>query len=687
MMKKLFTTSVFTTLMSFFGFAQSHKCGSMDVYQRRMLDPEFVARRETIAEHTRHYEQFSAHQESQRVVYTIPVVFHVVFANNTENISDAQLISQIDVLNEDFRKLNGNFSSTPSVFQGVASDMEFEFCLASIDPNGNPTSGITRTQTTVSSFDTDDAVKFNSSGGKNAWPANQYLNIWVADLGGGLLGYAQFPGDAASTDGVVLNYITVGRPPANPFNNDFNLGRTATHEIGHWMNLYHIWGNENSGCGNQPGSAGTDEVSDTPVQDDATSGCPNWPQVSCNNGPNGDMITNYMDYMDDACATMFTNGQKTRARAVFAPGGPRNAILSSQACSSTPPPPPTNTCLDTLRFPLPSAEVIYGNETDGFVCGTNTYLDSAKADKFTAVAPYTKVKGGMFKFAVAEANGLNNYQVTFRLYDDNGIGGLPGTILASTTVPISTIAANVNSDAYTTVQFASPITVSGSFYLGYVVNPASGVVLSLYSTENGTSGANTAYEQFSDGTWFAFETEPESWGIAVTQTISAIMQSTNIPATPQITNNGGVLSVGSVTGTVQWYLNNSAISGATSTSFSPSTPGSYTVIVTNQGCSATSAPFNLSSVGVESLISAKTHVFPNPTTGDFTVLTSIAGSMDELRIVLFDLSGKEVYSRSFSRIAAGVPIQISTEGLASGIYQLMLVTSIEKQFTKIAVSR
>ena len=660
----------------------------MDVYQRRMLDPEFVARREALAEHTRNYEQFAAHQESQRVVYTIPVVVHVVYQNATENISNAQIQSQIDVLNDDFRKLNSNFSSTPSVFQGVASDMEFEFCLATVDPSGNSTTGITRTSTTVSSFSTDDAVKFNSSGGKNAWPANQYLNIWVADLGSSLLGYAQFPGDAASTDGVVLNYFSVGRPPANPFNNAYNLGRTATHEIGHWMNLYHIWGNENSGCGNQAGSAGTDEVSDTPVQDDATTGCPNFPQISCNNGPNGDMFVNYMDYMEDACATMFTNGQKTRARAVFAAGGPRNSILSSQACSSTPPPPPTNTCLDTLRFPLPGMEAVYTDNSGGYVCGTNQYLDSAKADRFTAVAPYTKVSGGVFKFAAAEANGLSNYQVIFRLYDDNGAGGFPGTVLASATVPLSTIIGHVSANAYTPVQFSTPVTVSGNFYLGYVVNPASGVVLSLYSTGDATSGANTAFEQFANGIWHSFAEEPPtSWGLDVTQSISAIMQSTASPATPQITNNAGTLSVGSVTGTVQWYLNNSAIAGATSTTYTPTAVGTYTVIVTNQGCSSTSAPFNVNSVGVESLISAKTHVFPNPTNGEFTVLTSIAGSSSELLVVLFDLSGKEVYKRSYKGIAAGSPLQVSTEGLANGIYQLMLVTPIEKQFTKIAVSR
>jgi hypothetical protein len=343
--------------------------------------------------------------------------------------------------------------------------------------------------------------------------------------------------------------------------------------------------------------------------------------------------------------------------------------------------------LDTLRYPLPGTETVYQDNSGGYVCGTNQYLDSAKADRFTAVAPYTKVSGGLFKFAVAEANGLSNYQVTFRLYDDNGAGAFPGTVLASTTVPLSTIIGHVSANAYTPVQFSTPVTVSGNFYLGYVVNPASGVVLSLYSTADGTSGTNTAFEQFADGIWHSFAEEPPtSWGLDVTQSISAIMQSTAIPATPQITNNAGTLSIGSVTGTVQWYLNNSAIAGATSTTYTPSAVGTYTVIVTNQGCSSTSAPFNVNSVGVESLISAKTHVFPNPTNGEFTVLTSIAGSSSELAVVLFDLSGKEVYKRSYKGIDAGSPLQVSTEGLANGIYQLMLVTPIEKQFTKIAVS-
>ena len=225
-MKHLFTLLALVAFTAA-GWAQNtaHRCGTMEVHEHLMnTNPEYAQRRNVVAQHTRNYEEYGVQNDAQRIVYTIPVVFHVVYQNATENISDAQLLSQIDVLNEDFRRLNANFSQTPAAFQGVAADFEIEFCLASVDPNGAPTTGITRTQTTVNSFNTNDNVKFNSSGGKNAWPADEYLNIWVADLGNSLLGYAQFPGGPANTDGVVCTYTSVGRPPANPFNNGFNLG-------------------------------------------------------------------------------------------------------------------------------------------------------------------------------------------------------------------------------------------------------------------------------------------------------------------------------------------------------------------------------------------------------------------------------------------------------------------------------
>jgi PKD repeat protein len=501
-------------------YGQFRKCATHEVDSiNRVEDSDYAGRRISIEEQTRSFIANFTNEGSQRAVITIPVVFHVVYQNATENISDAAIKSQIDILNLDFRKLNSNFNQTPTVFRPAAADMEIEFCLASVNPQGAATSGITRTQTTDATFSTNDQVKFTAQGGINAWPRDKYLNIWVCDLGTGLLGYAQFPGGQANRDGVVIHYKTVGAPPANVFPGSYNRGRTATHEVGHWLNLYHIWGDDNGACD------GTDEVSDTPNSGDENFGCPSFPRITCNNGPNGDMFMNFMDYMDDACATMFTNGQKARARALFSVGGFRSALLTSNVCTSNPI--TQNPCADTLRFPFQGTPVIYADQSNGFIAGTNSYRDSAKADKFTAVSPFTRVTGGFFKFSRAVANGNTNYQVTFRLYNSNGVGGLPGTILASTTVPIATISQHVSSGAYTQIQFPNPVIVSGNFYLGYVVNPASGVTLAVFTNTDADSNPNTAYEQFENGTWHAYTEEPVSWGISVSNQIHAIM---DIPA-------------------------------------------------------------------------------------------------------------------------------------------------------------
>ena len=155
------------------------------------------------------YIQNSPENNSSTII-TIPVVVHVVYYNSNENISDLQIQSQIDILNNDFRRLNSDAVNTPAAFQPVTADTEIEFCLASEDPNGNSTNGITRTQTSQSSFSTNNGVKYSSSGGIDAWNTSDYLNIWVCDLSGGLLGYAQFPGGTASSDGVVCDYIYFG---------------------------------------------------------------------------------------------------------------------------------------------------------------------------------------------------------------------------------------------------------------------------------------------------------------------------------------------------------------------------------------------------------------------------------------------------------------------------------------------
>lgn len=248
----------------------------------------------------------------------IPVVVHVVHLNAEQNISDAQVMSQIKAMNADFQRKNIDRDQTPAIFQSVAASTGIRFQLATKDPKGNPTSGITRKKTFKSSFYTNDNdVKYSAMGGVDAWPTDQYLNIWVCNLGLGILGYSQFPGGPSETDGVVIGYKffgTIGNLKA-----PFNLGRTTTHEVGHWLNLRHIWGD---------GPCGVDDhVADTPASDAPNQGC-SFGHSSCGSV---NMTQNFMDYTDDVCMNLFTKGQANRMRALFAPGGQRSSLLDSPA--------------------------------------------------------------------------------------------------------------------------------------------------------------------------------------------------------------------------------------------------------------------------------------------------------------------------------------------------------------------
>ena len=329
---------------------QVRTCATMEVH-RELLSrfPEYARARDEIENQALAF-QLREGAALRPGVTRIPVVVHVVWNTAAQNIADAQIASQIDVLNRDFRRTNPDVSSTPPPFLPLTADARVEFFLANVDPNGAATSGIERRQTSVVSFSGNDAVKAVGTGGMNAWPADRYLNVWVCPLSGGLLGYAQFPGGPAATDGVVILQSAFGTngtaaPP-------FHLGRTATHEIGHWLNLNHIWGDDGTGC------TGTDNVADTPNQAGSNPGTPTFPHVSCSNGPNGDMFMNYMDYVDDRAMFMFTAGQVTRMQACL--DGPRSAIG-----------------LQAGGAPRPSSSpvVAWGaNRLDVFVLGTDRAL-------------------------------------------------------------------------------------------------------------------------------------------------------------------------------------------------------------------------------------------------------------------------------------------------------------------------
>jgi hypothetical protein len=249
-------------------------------------------------------------------IVAIPVVVHVIYKKPAHNIPVAQIKSQIAVLNKDFRAANSDKNKVPPVWKGMVSDARIQFKLATKDPQGKKTSGVTRTQTTRASFPSDDSMKFKTKGGANAWDSKKYLNIWVCNLDEDL-GYAQFPAAGPkTTDGVVIAVTAFGI--SGTAKAPFNKGRTATHEIGHFLNLRHIWG-DTEDC------SGSDLAGDTPNAATPNYGKPTFPSISCGNAPNGDMFMNYMDYTDDAAMFMFTPRQVARMRATLE--GPRKTLV------------------------------------------------------------------------------------------------------------------------------------------------------------------------------------------------------------------------------------------------------------------------------------------------------------------------------------------------------------------------
>lgn len=259
-------------------------------------------------------------------ILKIPIVVHVINPpSHPFVISDEKILSQIEVLNKDYRKRNEDHVNTPDEFANLVADVGIEFYLATTDPNGKPTTGIIRTEADISGFSGRDLTGdlpieeyklfFANKGGQDIWPSDRYLNIYIADLSDrwgalGLAGYAYFPGGDPRTDAIVVDPRVFGT--LEPLEKGHHLGRTATHEIGHWLNLKHIYGKDGS-C----------EVADTPDQKSQNSGHPVHPKNSCDSN---DMFMNFMDYVSDDAMYMFTNGQKERMRAIFNEGGARRAL-------------------------------------------------------------------------------------------------------------------------------------------------------------------------------------------------------------------------------------------------------------------------------------------------------------------------------------------------------------------------
>jgi len=625
-------------------------CAAEDIFHQHLSDsPAFRSRVEEIERHTQEYIQ-SLGGAQERIVVTIPVVVNVVWNSTVENISDDQIYSQIAILNQDFRRLNADAVNTPVAFQSIAADCEINFVMAARDPQGNATNGIRRQQTNVTGFEPNDAVKYAAAGGLDAWPRDQYLNIWVCNLTSGLLGYAQFPGGPAATDGVVIDYQYFGNSGTALF--PFNKGRTATHEVGHWLNLRHIWGDDGISC------VGSDLVTDTPNQADENYGCPSFPAISCSNGPNGDMFMNYMDYTDDACMNAFTAGQKARMQALFAPNGPRFPLLSSPGAL----PPVTGT-----------------------ICAAPIGMNATNVSQTSAIANWTPVSGTMgYVLQYKTLNATNWTTVTGLIGTAHLLNGLTaGTSYQYRVQSLCDSILSVHSAIVNFTTLAEPVVCSDEYESNNSLNTAKPI-------PTGTTIV-ARIGSFGDRDYYQFSNNPETRNIKI--------DLTNLPKDYDLRLYRGNMLVAS---SLKPGLTNEVI--RFNTTVVSSQYRAY-VFGYNNAWSATEC-YNLTvslsatpwrteetSEGSETrlevpvtFVSQGFGMFPNPANSKLTIEVEQESDSDA-QIVLMDASGRVVLEENVLFVRGTNQHSIDLESLSNGVYLVRLLNGESASTRKLIIQK
>ncbi len=629
-------------LIASISFATAQRnCGTVEHFNQLLIeDPALQQARQEIETFTQNFVASGAGNNS-RALITIPVVVHVVYNTAAQNVSDAQIQSQIDVMNADFRKLNTDWTSTPAVFQSLVADCEIQFCLAQRDPNGNASTGIIRKQTSSTSFSTNDNVKRSANGGDDAWPSSSYLNLWVCPLAGTLLGYAQFPGGPAATDGVVITYTGFGTTgtAAAPF----DKGRTATHEVGHWLNLYHIWGDDGTAC------TGSDNVSDTPNQADENYGCPAFPAVSCSNGPNGDMFMNYMDYTNDACMFMFTTGQKARMQALFTTGGARASLLTSLGCQ-------------------PPAPVL---------CNAVTGLNASNVTANSATISWNAVSGSPYYNLYYKTQSATYWKVISTGSTSATLTGLQaGTIYnyKLETRCLNGYLSNAVSANFTTTGTASCTDVYESNNTLATAKPiAPGTAI------------NALINSSSDNDYFSFDITAAGNNLNLSLT--------SLPANYDLRlyNSAGTqVGISQNTGTT-----------AESITYNNATAGTYYARVNSAaGSSSGSSCYTLVAAlsripfrqdGTEDIDASSALVsyqlFPNPSTGNVTLNMNFNTTVSQVDVRIYNTMGQEIRTYTFNEVNGFLQTNIDMNEVPNGIYNVIINSPLGRETRKLLISK
>lgn len=617
-------------------------CGTMDYLQMQMQqDPGLAQRMQDIETYTQNWIQNNP--QGLRTVVTIPVVFHVIWNTTAQDISDSQVQAQIAQLNADFARLNSDAGNTPAAFATSAVDCEIQFCLAQQDASGVATNGIIHKNTTKTSFSSNDDIKKNANGGDAAWDASKYLNIWTGNLSGGLLGYAQFPGGNATTDGVVVLYSSVGSiaSPGTAF--PYAYGRTATHEVGHWVNLFHIWGDDGTGC------SGSDQVSDTPNQAGNNFGCPVFPKTDACTSGNGVMFMNYMDYTDDGCMNMFTAGQKTRMQALFTGSGARVSIVTSPGC------------------------VVPG----GGGCGLASGLSASSITTTTATLNWSVVSGASSYNVQYRKVGNATWTSTTSTTNSKAITGL----VASTQYEfqIQTVCATSSSAFTASVNFTTLSSGGSCAETDEQTNNQKKDAVGITVGVDKLSQISTT----TDNDWWSFSNTSSAKNIKVTLT--------TLPADYDIKLYG-------TTGQILKTSENSGTSDETII-YNTSTVGLYKLKVYGwSGAHSTtqcytlhvdisSSPFRFEA-GVIEDVSYKSgiSVYPNPATNNVTVQFTAEEKSDAI-LNVFNMLGQRMSSNAITAIGGQNNFNLDVSNFVKGNYMIEIISGDQILHTQFIVSK